>query len=59
MLGIPDFWVWSAYLLCILSAAICIIYGLINWNKGSNDETKQVEEAVTWEKAEKEVEANL
>jgi heme exporter protein D len=59
MLGIPDFWIWSAYLLCILSTAACIIYGLKNWNKGSNDETRQVEEEAAWEKAEKEVKANL
>lgn len=59
MLGIPDFWIWSAYLLCILSAAACVIYGLINWNKGSDNEIKQIQEESNWEKVEKEVEANL
>jgi len=31
-LGIPDPWVWSAYILCFLSAALCVIYGVLNWN---------------------------
>jgi hypothetical protein len=34
MLGINDPQVWSAYLLCILSAVFCLIYGVNNWNKG-------------------------
>ncbi len=34
MLGIEDKWVWLAYLLCILSTILCVVYGLINWNRG-------------------------
>ena len=59
MLGIPDFWIWWADILSILSAVACVAYGLYNWNKGGEDEDKQVEEEVVWEKAESEVEANL
>jgi len=33
MLGLKDFWIFSAYILCIASALVCIVYGLINWNK--------------------------
>jgi hypothetical protein len=36
MFGIPDAGVWSAYLLCILSALACVVYGLINWNRGDD-----------------------
>ena len=59
MLGIPDFWIWSAYVLCILSAAACVIYGALNWNKGAEDEVQQFEERSKWEKTEEEIEANL
>jgi len=59
MLGIPDFWISSAYVLSILSAVACIVYGIINWNKGGNDEVKQIQEEKKWEKAEEEVEAKL
>ncbi len=59
VLGIPDFWIWSAFLLCIGSAVACVVYGIVNWNKGSDDESKQINEEVRWEVTEKEVEANL
>lgn len=59
MFNIPDFWIWSAYLLCILSTIGCVVYGLINWNKGGEDEPKQIKEEAVWEEADKEVEENL
>ena len=34
MLGIPDPRIWIAYLLAIGLALACIVYGLLNWNKG-------------------------
>ena len=34
MLGIQDTYVWAAYVLCILSTVLCIVYGLVNWNRG-------------------------
>ena len=34
LLGMQDSWVAAAYILCILSSIICVIYGAINWNKG-------------------------
>ncbi len=37
MLGIEDKGVLAAYLLCIASAVLCVIYGLINWNRGEEE----------------------
>jgi len=34
MLGIDDTYVWLAYLLCLLSTILCVVYGAINWNRG-------------------------
>jgi hypothetical protein len=34
MLGIEGTSVWLAYLLCLASVALCIIFGAIGWNKG-------------------------
>ena len=59
MIGIPDFWVYGAYLLCILSAAACAAYGLINWNKGAENELQQLDEEDMWEKGEREIEEKL
>ena len=51
LLGIEDPWVWMAYLLCIASMLLCVVYGLINWNRG-DEPVKQ--EDVAWAKEEKE-----
>jgi len=37
ILGIPDPWVLSGYLLVILSALLCVVYGAIYWNKGGDE----------------------
>ena len=49
MFGISDPWIWSTYLLCILSAALCVTYGLVNWNKGAEEERLQIAEEAAWE----------
>lgn len=49
VLGIDDPWILGVYLLCILSAISCIAYGLINWNKGGEQETAEISEEVDWE----------
>lgn len=57
MLGIEDFWIWSAYVLCILATLLCVVYGALNWNKGG-DETPTPEDKA-WEEEEHEVEEAL
>lgn len=54
MFGIEDPTIWLAYLLCIVSTLLCVVYGLINWNRGEEelqaddihwaDEEKKLEE---------------
>ena len=56
MFAIEDNIVALAYLLCILSALICVVYGVLNWNKGKEPISKQ---DIEWAKQEKEVEAEL
>ena len=51
MLGIDDFWVVLAYGLCCFSTLLCVVYGVINWNKGDEPVS---EEDVDWAKEEKE-----
>ncbi len=50
MLGIDDPLIWSAYLLCLLSTVLCVVYGALNWNKG--DESLKQED-LDWAKEEK------
>ena len=37
MFGIPDPWVVLGYALAIGLAILCILYGLLSWNRGSGD----------------------
>lgn len=53
MFGIEDMWVWLAYLLCIASTLLCILYGAIMWNRG-DDSVR--EEDRQWAQEEKKVE---
>ena len=34
MLGIDDPYVLAAYILCLAGTALCVVYGLLNWNRG-------------------------
>ncbi|MDI9618977.1 symporter small accessory protein [Methanothermobacter sp.] len=56
VLGIPDPWVWSAYLLCILVTVFCVLYGIVNWNRGGEDEEEQIMEELQWEEEERKME---
>jgi len=38
LLGMGDFSIFLVYILCIASALACVIYGIINWNKGGETE---------------------
>jgi len=56
MLGIDDPWIWGVYLLSILSTLLCVLYGLINWNRGGKEEMMEVSEEAAWEAKEEEME---
>ncbi|MCD6303616.1 MAG: hypothetical protein J7M21_01485 [Planctomycetes bacterium] len=56
MLGIEDPSVWIAYVLCIASAVLCVVYGAICWNRG-NEPTDQQD--VQWVEHEQKVEEEL
>jgi hypothetical protein len=56
MLGLSGFGVIAAYVLTILAAALCVGYGLVNWNKPDETEEKQeIAEEATWEKKDPEL----
>ena len=55
-LGIDSFFVFSGYILCVVSAVLCVAYGLINWNKGNENISS---EDLQWADAEQQVEGEL
>jgi len=57
LLGIEDGWVVLAYVLCLLSSLLCVLYGIVYWNRGeeavrpedvewAQEEKKDIEEAL-------------
>ncbi|HOA72501.1 MAG TPA: hypothetical protein PL151_08480 [Phycisphaerae bacterium] len=36
MLGIEDPFVWLAYVLSAVSTLLCVVYGIVNWNRGDD-----------------------
>ena len=57
MFGIEAPSIWLAYLLCIASTILCVIYGLFSWNKGGISEIDK--EDKVWLEEEKELEKEL
>lgn len=58
MLGIQDPWVAMAYILCILSALLCLVWGIIKWNK-EDPEAESESEIRQWAEEEDRVEEEL
>jgi hypothetical protein len=53
MLGLGDFSIFSVYILCILSVIACVIYGIVNWHKGTDKDQDQL--AQEWQKTEADI----
>ncbi len=54
MLGISGWGCWLAYLFCILSTILCVIYGIAMWNRGVKEEDEA--EMVKWVSEERKIE---
>ncbi len=39
----------AAYALTVLSAAACVVYGIVNWNKPKEDLEAELREEKEWE----------
>jgi hypothetical protein len=58
MLGIEDPWVAAAYILCIISALLCVVWGVMRWNK--DDSSPEPDEEIKhWAEEEDRVEDEL
>jgi hypothetical protein len=49
-LGLQSFGAFLAYVSCFLATLLCVIYGIINWNKPKEDEALEIQEEIEWEK---------
>ena len=56
MLGLSGIGVALAYVLTILSTVLCVVYGIVNWNKPDEKEEKtEIVEEAAWEKKDPEL----
>ena len=37
MLGLGDFWVFLAFVANVAVVLICVVYGIVNWNRGGEN----------------------
>jgi len=54
-----DFSIFAVYVLCIASALACVIYGIVNWNKGGETEEKDLAKDKEWAKEEQKITEDL
>jgi hypothetical protein len=55
MLGIEGTGVILAYAGSVVAAAVCVIYGIINWNRpATREEKREIEEELKWERSDPE-----
>lgn len=59
ILGLQDPWVAIAFLLCVLSAALCVVWGLVRWNKEPHFGEEPETEVRKWAEEEDRVEEEL
>ena len=58
VLGLGDFSIFLVYVLCIASAVLCVIYGVVNWNKGKEPD-QDLEKDKEWESKDTEIKEDL
>ncbi len=49
MFGFGDVWVFLAYALTVGSVVLCVVYGVVNWNKPVEDQGTEIREEAVWE----------
>ncbi|HOU09796.1 MAG TPA: hypothetical protein PL044_10160 [Clostridiales bacterium] len=59
MLGMGDAQILAVYILCILSSLLCIVYGILKWNKGEDASPQEIAKEIDWEKKELEIDDKL
>lgn len=59
MLGIDDPGIYMGYILAILGLIACIVYGILNWNKGMETDIEEIEKDLKWEEKDEQTKSEL
>ncbi len=58
-MGIDDPGIYMGYLLAVLSLLACVVYGILNWNKGEETDIEEIEKDLEWEIKDELTETNI
>ena len=59
MLGIDDPGIYMGYILAILGLIACVVYGILNWNKGMETDIEEIEKDLEWEEKDEQTKSEL
>lgn len=59
MLGIEDPGIYLGYILTILSLIACIVYGILNWNKGMETDSEELQKDLDWEEKDEQLKSEI
>jgi hypothetical protein len=59
MLGIDDPGIYMGYIFAILGLIACIVYGVMNWNKGMETEIDEIQKDLEWEEKDEQTKSEL
>ena len=59
MLGIDDPGIYMGYILAILGLIACVVYGILNWNKGMETDIEEIEKDLEWEEKDEQTKGEL
>ena len=59
MLGIEDPGIYLGYLFTILGLIACVVYGIINWNKGMEDDVSEIQKDLDWKEKDEQMKSEI
>jgi len=59
MLGIHDPGIYLGYLFSILGLIACIVYGVLNWNKGRETDIDEIQKDLEWESKDEQTKSEI
>ena len=59
MLGIDDPGIYMGYIFAIRGLIACVVYGIMNWNKGRETDIEEIQKDLDWENKEEQSKADI
>lgn len=59
MLGIEDPGIYMGYIFAVLGLIACVVYGLLNWNKGRETDIEEIQKDLDWESKDEQAKVDI